>query len=66
LEVATRDLEVKNAEESRQAYKEGLEQYLTGQTDKALKMWKRAIELDPTNDEAVKAIKKMEEQKKYE
>lgn len=66
LSVASRDLELKNAEESRQMYKQGLEMYLNGQSDKAFKMWKRALELDSTNDEALKAIQKMEEQKKYE
>ena len=60
-----RDLEIKNAQESVRLYKQGLEQYLGGQTDKAEQTWKKALELDPSNEEALKAISKIEEQRKY-
>lgn len=65
LELAQRDLAIKNAEESKKLYKEGLEAYLGGQTQKAEQMWHRALELDPSNEEALQAIAKIEEQKKY-
>jgi tetratricopeptide (TPR) repeat protein len=66
LDLAERDLIIKNSQESQKVYKEGLELYLGGQTEKAVQKWKRALELDSTNDEALKAISKYEEQKKYE
>lgn len=66
LNIAQRDLDIKNAEESRNLYKQGLEAYLGGQTTKAESLWRRSLELDATNDDALKAIAKLEEQKKYE
>ena len=65
LEIAQRDLGIKNAEESKKLYKEGLEAYLGGQTQKAEQIWHRALELDSSNEEALQAISKIEEQKKY-
>ncbi len=64
LEIAERDLGVKNAQESRRLYQEGLEAYLGGASDKAEGLWKRALELDSTNDDALKALTKLEEQKR--
>lgn len=64
LEVSSRDLATQNAQDSRKLYKDGLEAYLNGQTGKAEQLWKRALELDPSNDDALKAITKLEEQKK--
>ncbi|MCB4757084.1 MAG: PorV/PorQ family protein [Elusimicrobia bacterium] len=66
LEVAGKDLAVKNAQESQKAYKEGLESYLSGETDKAEKKWKKALELDSTNEDAQKALQKLDERKTYE
>jgi tetratricopeptide (TPR) repeat protein len=63
LDVALRDLEQKNAEESQKLYREGLEAYLGGNTEKAEKNWKRALELDSTNEDALNALRKLEEQK---
>ncbi|MCG3204173.1 MAG: hypothetical protein KCHDKBKB_00879 [Elusimicrobia bacterium] len=65
LQSAERDLSIKNAEESKNLYKQGLEAYLSGQTEKAEKLWKRALELDSSNEEALQALSKIEEQKKY-
>jgi tetratricopeptide (TPR) repeat protein len=65
LAVAERDLGIKQAEESKKLYKDGLEAYLSGQSEKAEQMWRHALELDSTNDDALKAISKLEEQKKY-
>lgn len=65
LEVSQRDLEIKNSEESKRIYKEGLEAYLSGQTEKAAALWRRSLELDSNNEEALQAISKVEEQKKY-
>lgn len=66
LTLAERDLGIKNAERSRSLYKEGLEAYLGGQTEKATSLWRRALELDSTNEDALQAISKLEEQKAYE
>ena len=57
---------MQNARESQRLYKEGLEAYLAGKTDKAEKFWKNALELDSNNEDALKAITKLEEQKSYE
>ncbi|MBV9080304.1 MAG: hypothetical protein JO102_04200, partial [Elusimicrobia bacterium] len=65
LKVAEKDLQIKNAQESQRLYKEGLEAFLGGQTAKAEQTWKKSLELDPTNEEALKAISKLEEQRKY-
>jgi tetratricopeptide (TPR) repeat protein len=66
LEAAIRERDTKNAEESKRLYQEGLEAYLGGNTEKAEKNWKRALELDSTNDDALKALSKLEEQKSHE
>jgi tetratricopeptide (TPR) repeat protein len=65
LDVAQRDLGIKNAEASKAAYKDGLQMYLSGQTQKAEQLWRKALELDSTNDDALQALSKIEEQKKY-
>jgi tetratricopeptide (TPR) repeat protein len=65
LEVAQRDLGIKNAEESKALYKDGLQSYLSGQTQKAEQTWRKALELDSTNEDALQALSKIEEQKKY-
>ncbi len=65
LDAAQRDLGIKRAEESKKLYKDGLEAYLSGQTKKAEELWKKSLELDSTNEEALQAISKLEEQKKY-
>jgi tetratricopeptide (TPR) repeat protein len=65
LAVAQRDLSSKNAEDAKKLYKDGLEAYLNGQTEKASGLWKKALDLDPSNEEALKALTKVEEQKKY-
>ena len=65
LERAHRDLALKNGEESKKLYKEGLEAYLSGQTEKAENIWNRALQLDSSNEEALQALAKIEEQKKY-
>jgi Tfp pilus assembly protein PilF len=39
--------------------------YLSGQTVKAEQMWRKALELDPANEDALQALAKIEEQKKY-
>lgn len=66
LDVARRDLAIQNARRSKQLYQDGLESYLSGRTDRAEELWKQALELDPSNDDALKAISKLEEQKAYE
>lgn len=65
LKVAERDLQIKNSQQAVELYKQGLEQFLSGNTDKAEQIWKKALELDPNNEEAQKAIAKIQEQKKY-
>ncbi len=65
LEVAQRDLGIKNAEESKSMYKDGLQAYLSGQTQKAEQLWRKALELDSSNEDALQALSKIEEQKKY-
>lgn len=65
LAVAERDLMIKKAQDSKQLYKEGLEAYLGGDTAKAEKKWREALELDSSNEDALKAISKLEEQKRY-
>jgi tetratricopeptide (TPR) repeat protein len=65
LKVAERDLQIKNAQESVELYKKGLEMFLGGDTAKAEQLWKKSLELDPNNEEALKAISKLEEQRKY-
>lgn len=65
LKVAERDLEIKNARRSAQLYKDGLEAFLGGNGDKAEELWKKSLELDPSNEETLKAISKIEEQKRY-
>ncbi|MFN0118323.1 MAG: PorV/PorQ family protein [Elusimicrobiota bacterium] len=66
LEMANKDLATKNAELSKKLYKDGLEAYLGGQTDKAENLWNKALELDGNNEEAKKAIEKVQEKKKFE
>jgi len=65
LKAAERDLTIKNGQDSMDLYKKGLEQYLGGNTEKAEQLWKKALELDPNNEEAQKAISKIQEQKAY-
>ena len=66
LKVAERDLAAKNAQASKQLYREGVEAYLGGKTKKAAEIWTKALELDPKNEDALKALSKLEEQKNYE
>jgi tetratricopeptide (TPR) repeat protein len=65
LEIAQRDLGIKSAEQSKDLYKDGLQAYLSGQTEKAEQLWRKALELDSTNEDALSALSKIEEQKKY-
>jgi tetratricopeptide (TPR) repeat protein len=65
LRAAERDLQIKNAQTSVDLYKKGLESFLGGDTAKAEQLWKKSLEMDPNNEEALKAISKIEEQKKY-
>src|SRR5262249_46291158 len=66
LDIATHELETKNSEESKRLYQEGLQAYLGGDTAKAEKDWKRALELDSNNEDALKAVAKLEEQRAHE
>lgn len=66
LQVSKRDLETKNAEESQKLYKSGLEAYLSGNSATAEKEWRRAVELDASNQDALNALNKMKEMKKNE
>jgi tetratricopeptide (TPR) repeat protein len=66
LDMASRDLAGKNAQESKKFYQDGLDAYLNGNTEKASKNWRHALELDSSNEEAQKALSKLDEQKKYE
>jgi len=65
LKVVERDLSINNARESKRLYRDGLEAYLAGKTDKAEKLWKEALELDNSNEDALKALSKLEEQKAF-
>ncbi len=66
LEIAKRDLDNKNAQQSQALYKEGLDAFLAGNADKAEKIWKKALDLDYTNEDAANALRKLEEKRTYE
>ena len=66
LDIARKDLADWNAKESKRIYQEGLEAFLGGNTKRAEEKWKQALELDSQNDDALNALLKLEEQKKYE
>jgi tetratricopeptide (TPR) repeat protein len=66
LEISRRDLNNKNAQESQALYKEGLDAFLAGNADKAEKNWKKALDLDYTNEDAQNALRKLEEKRAYE
>ena len=48
-------------EESKQLYQQGLEAYLGGDVKKSEALWKKALELNPQNDDALKALTKLQE-----
>jgi tetratricopeptide (TPR) repeat protein len=66
LEISKRDLNNKNAQESQALYKEGLDAFLAGNAEKAEKTWKKALDLDYTNEDAQNALRKLEEKRAYE
>ncbi len=66
LEISLREQGTKNSEDSKRLYQEGLQSYLGGDVAKAEKNWKRALELDSNNEDALKAITKLEEQRARE
>jgi Flp pilus assembly protein TadD len=66
LEIALREQATKNSEESKRLYQEGLQSYLGGDVAKAEKQWKQALQLDSNNEDALKAITKLEEQRARE
>jgi tetratricopeptide (TPR) repeat protein len=66
LDIALREQATKNSEDSKRLYQEGLQAYLGGDTAKAEKNWKKALELDPNNEDALKAVAKLEEQRARE
>ncbi len=66
LDIAKRDLEHKNSQDSQAMYKQGLDAFLAGDTEKAEKNWKKALDLDSTNEDAANALRKLDEKRAYE
>ncbi|MCX7956540.1 MAG: PorV/PorQ family protein [Endomicrobia bacterium] len=52
----------KNREESAKLYTEGLKAYTSGDLKKAYELWKKAAELDPQNEKAVKGVERLQKE----
>jgi cytochrome c-type biogenesis protein CcmH/NrfG len=47
-------------EESKRLYRQGLEDFLAGNQEKAVEAWQKAVELDPANEEARKGLERIQ------